>query len=71
MKILIILILIFVIVSNLNVFLFLITEYRLVPYAIHDLFFYFKHKNYNLCREFGRIRLNCASGSSVLVQVKH
>ena len=65
MKFLIVLVILFFIVSNLQLFLFIFTEYRIVPYALHDIFYYFKHKNYNLCKEFGRIRLNCASGSSV------
>lgn len=65
MKILLILFIIFIIVSHMNVFIFFLTEYRLVPYLIHDIYFYFKHKKYNNCNENGRIRLNCASGTSV------
>lgn len=65
MKFLIVLVIILFVLSNFQLFAFIFTEYRLVPYALHDIFYYFKHKNYNLCKEFGRIRLNCASGSSV------
>ena len=30
-----------------------------------DIFYYFKHKKYNVCKEWGNIRLNCATDSQV------
>lgn len=36
-----------------------------VHFGILDIYLYFKHKKYNVCREWGNIRLNCATGSQV------
>ena len=65
MKFLILIFILFLIISNFSFFLFLITEPKIIPIALKDIFFYFKHKKYNLCKENGQIRLNCASGTSV------
>lgn len=34
-------------------------------WGIHDLYLYFKHKEYNRCKEWGMIRLNCSDGQQV------
>lgn len=65
MKLLIIILFLFFVFTYFNLISFLISEPRLIPFALHDIYFYFKHKNYNLCKENGKIRLNCASGTSV------
>ena len=39
--------------------------YIIVPSAITDLYKYFKYKKYNVCNEYGRIRLNSAKTSQV------
>lgn len=65
MKILLLFFFLFVVFSNLNFFIFLVSEPRIIPTAFIDLFNYFRYKKYNLCKEYGHIRLNCASGTSV------
>ena len=39
--------------------------HNFIPWSLHDLKLYFKHKEYNRCKEFGNIRLNCATDSQV------
>lgn len=65
MKILLIIIIVFLIVTHANQVIFFLTEPKIIPYAIKDGVNYFRHKKYNECKEYGLIRLNCASGSSV------
>lgn len=36
-----------------------------LSWGFHDIFLYFKHKEYNRCREWGMIRLNCSDGQQV------
>lgn len=65
MKLLFFVLILFFVFANFNLISFIVSEPRLLPFAFHDIYFYFKHKNYNLCKEYGKIRLNCASGTSV------
>ena len=49
-----------------SLIIFVLTNfYRFVPWGIKDIYKYFKHKEYNLCKEYGNIRLNCATDSQV------
>lgn len=49
-----------------NLFIFILTNiHHIVRWGFHDIYLYFKHKVYNVCPEYGYIRLNSASGSQV------
>ena len=39
--------------------------HHFIKWGIYDIFLYFKHKEYNRCKEYGMIRLNCATDSQV------
>lgn len=39
--------------------------HNIIFQGIKDIFLYFKHKEYNRCKEWGNIRLNCATDSQV------
>ena len=58
-------ILLFVIVYHNLVFFVLSHFFSLIKYGIVDLYLYFKHREYNRCHEFGKIRLNSAKSSQV------
>lgn len=36
-----------------------------LKFAVKDIYYYFKHKKYNECHEFGKIRMNVAAGDQV------
>lgn len=38
---------------------------RVIKYLFKDGYYYFKHKKYNECHEFGKIRMNTAAGDQV------
>lgn len=52
-------------VMNMKLIVLIITEPQFFPLLFKDIYYYFKHKRYNECREFGKIRLNCACGTHV------
>lgn len=46
--------------------IFILTNiHNFIPWGIRDIFLYFKHHDYDLCKEYGNIRLNCATDSQV------
>lgn len=61
---LIILFVVFLIFPNLTFFIFT-NFHHFIKWAFIDSYFFFKHKEYNRCKEFGMIRLNCAFGNQV------
>ena len=50
---------------NMRMVVLILTEPQFFPLLFKDIYYYFKHKRYNECPEFGKIRLNCACGSHV------
>lgn len=50
---------------NMRLIVLILTEPMFFPLLFKDIFYYFKHKRYNECPEFGKIRLNCACGTHV------
>lgn len=66
MKWLIIIVLIVLFVLFPNIFMFVFSNIpQLFKWCLNDISLYFKHKKYNLCPEYGMIRLNCATSSQV------
>lgn len=60
----ILLFLLFIIFPNITFFIFT-NFHHFFKWAFIDTINYFKHKEYNRCKEFGMIRLNCAFGNQV------
>ena len=50
---------------NMRLVVLIVTEPQFFPLLFKDIYYYFKHKRYNECPEYGKIRLNCACGSHV------
>ena len=49
-----------------NITFFIISNFpHFIKWGIIDIYHFFKHKEYNRCKEFGMIRLNCAFGNQV------
>ena len=49
-----------------NFFAFFIPNIpKFINWGLHDFKLYFKHKEYNRCKEWGMIRLNCSDGQQV------
>lgn len=61
---LVILIIAFILNPSLFVFIISNIQYFFI-WGIKDIKNYFKHKEYNRCKEWGNIRLNCATSSQV------
>ena len=53
-------------IFNPNIFVFIITNlFTIIKWIIKDSVKYIRHKEYNVCKEYGMIRLNCATSSQV------
>lgn len=53
-------------IMNPSLFLFIpFNFHHISKWGLHDIYYYFKHKEYNRCPEYGMIRLNCATSSQV------
>lgn len=55
---------IFVFFPNIT-FFFISNFHHIAKWSFIDIYYYFKHKKYNLCKEYGMIRLNTASTNQV------
>lgn len=65
-KILLFIALGFMIIFYPQFLLFIFTNlHHFIKWFFIDLYYYFKHKEYNRCKEFGMIRLNCATDNQV------
>ena len=64
-KLILFVVVILALVMNMRVIVLILTEPQFFPLLFKDIYFYFKHKRYNECPEYGKIRLNCACGSHV------
>lgn len=66
MKILIFIGLIVLFILFPQIFIFVFSNLpSIAKWSIHDIYNYFHYKKYNLCPEYGMIRLNCATSSQV------
>lgn len=65
MKIIIIIIIAFILVKFPLLRFVILHPIQVIPNAIKDIYKYFKYKRYNLCTEYGKIRLNSAKSSQV------
>lgn len=66
MKLILFFIVLLFILSAPNLIFFVLFNFPLIfTLGFSDIYYYFKHKKYNECHEFGKIRLNSAKGSQV------
>lgn len=53
-------------ILNPSLFIFILSNiHHFIRWSFKDISRYFKHKEYNRCKEWGNIRLNCATSSQV------